>query len=342
MYRTDIESYYSSVNLERLQSILEEWGCLIPAAILILKMLREWQLRDGVRGLPIGPEVSAVIGNFFLHPVDMSLAANGSGYLRWCDDILIFGRTISGCQGSMVVLDEALADLRLTRSVKKTVGFDNVYAARRNLQDEFLASLTEQVQSDDDVGREAVRSAYDSQIRGNPEADQKRFRWIVKTLLNKHDSYACTSLARDPSLMNVDPKLSGQYLAEAGLDDKRVVDAVMDCLSKPAEDLFDGLNLHLLKAVRRQRFGDAEVKELRRIATDSSRRWPVRVYGWAAYVGSTQRYPELMEAARAETIPQLRRGMIANLRGRSRQSFLNHARANFPESRYMVQWVQAA
>src|SRR5215471_20823149 len=100
--------------------------------------------------------------------------------------------------------------------------------------------------------------------------------------------------------------------------------------------------LHLLKAVRRQRLGDAEIKEFRRIATDSSRRWPIRVYGWAAYVGSTQRYPELMEAARAETIPQLRRGMIANLRGRSRQSFLNHARMNFPESRYMVQWVQAA
>lgn len=142
--------------------------------------------------------------------------------------------------------------------------------------------------------------------------------------------------------MNVDPLVSGKYLAVAGLEDTRVVDAVMDCLSKPAENLFDGLNLHLLKAVRRQRLGDAEIKEFRRMATDSYRRWPIRVYGWAAYVGSTQRYPELMEAARAETIPQLRRGMIANLRGRSRQSFLNHARMNFPESRYMVQWVQAA
>ena len=31
----------------------------------------------------------------------------------------------------MVVLDEVLANLRLTRSVKKTLGFDNVYDARR-------------------------------------------------------------------------------------------------------------------------------------------------------------------------------------------------------------------
>jgi hypothetical protein len=117
---------------------------------------------------------------------------------------------------------------------------------------------------------------------------------------------------------------------------------MMDRLSHPAEDRFDGLDLHLLDAMRRRRFGDAEAKEFRSIATDSSRRWPVRVYGWAAYAGSTQRYRELMEAARTETIPQLRRGMIANLKGRSRQSFLNHARENFEESRYMVQWVQAA
>jgi hypothetical protein len=142
--------------------------------------------------------------------------------------------------------------------------------------------------------------------------------------------------------MNVDPKLSAQYLEKAGLKDARVVDAMMDRLSKPAEDRFDGLDLHLLNAIRTRRLGAAEAHEFRNIATDSSRRWPVRVYGWAAYIGTTQHYPELMEAARAETIPQLRRGMIANLKGRGRRSFLGHAQRDFPESRYMVEWVKAA
>jgi hypothetical protein len=341
MYRTDVEGYYPSVDVERLQSLLQHCGCLVPAAFLILKVLREWQLRDGLRGLPIGPEVSAVIGNFLLRPVDRSLEANRYEYLRWSDDIT-FGQTIVSCQGSMVVLDEVLSNLRLARSVEKTMAFDNVYDARRNLQDHWLTSLTDLLHLDHDVGRDAVRSAYDSHIRGHTEVKRSRFRWVLKTLQNKRDSYGCLSLARDPSLMNVDPQVSGQYLATAGLNDTRVVDAMMDRLSKPAEDRFDGLDLHLLEAMRRRRFGDAEAKEFRSIATDSSRRWPVRVYGWAAYVKSMQHYPELMDAARAETIPQLRRGMIANLKGRSRQSFLNHARANFRESRYMVQWIQAA
>jgi hypothetical protein len=194
---------------------------------------------------------------------------------------------------------------------------------------------------------EAVRSAYDSQLVGNPKVEPKRFRWIVKTLLNKHDSYACLSLARDPLVMNVDPKLSGKYLGEVALrgkrvKDKRVVDAIVDHPSQSREERFQALDLHMLKALRNRGFGEAEAKEFRNIATDSSRRWPVRVFGWAAYVKSTKNYAELMEVARAEPIPQLRRGIIANLRGRATRSFLDYARTNFPESRYTIHWLQAA
>jgi hypothetical protein len=129
MYRTDVKGYYPSVDLGRLGSLLEECGCLVPAAVLILKVLQKWQLRDGLQGLPIGPEVSAVIGNFLLRPVDRSLEANGHEYLRWSDDILTFGRTLGSCQDSMVVLDDVLLNLRLVRSVEKTLPFDNVYDA---------------------------------------------------------------------------------------------------------------------------------------------------------------------------------------------------------------------
>jgi hypothetical protein len=342
MVRADVEAYYPSVDLERLQSLLQEYGCLVPAAALILKVLQKWQLRDGLQGLPIGPEVSAVVGNFLLHPVDRSLEANGFAHVRWSDDVFTFGKTAESCQGSIVVMDEALSNLRLARSVKKTRGFDNVYDARDNLRDHWLTSLTDVLRLGEDVGSEAVHRAFDSEIRGHPEVERHRFRWVLRTLLNKHDPYGCLSLARDPSLMNVDPQLSGQYLGKAGLKYSSVVDAIMNRLSNNAEDRFDALDLHLLGAVRLRSFGIAEAEEFRTIATDSSRRWPVRVFGWAAYVKSTKNYSELMEAARAEPIPQLRRGMIANLRGRATRSFLDYARTNFPESRYTIHWLQAA
>ena len=347
MYRTDIESYYPSVDSESLQLVLQRSHCLGPAALFILKLLRQWQLRDGLLGLPIGPEVSAIIGNFFLYPVDRLLEANGYEHLRWSDDILTFGRTIETCRDSMAVLDAGLSDLKLTRSLNKTRSFDNVYDARANLEDYLLTSLTDLLELDDSTGSDAVRSVYDRYIIGNPEVEQRRFRWVLRTLMNRHDSYAAVSLARDPSLMNVDPKLSGEYLREAAfigkrLKDKRVVDAIVDHLSKYPEDRFEALNLHMLSALRHRAVGDAEAKEFRRIATDSCRRWPVRAYGWSAYVASKKNYPELMEAARAEPIPHLRRGLIANLKGHATRSFLGHAEANFPESRYTVRWLNAA
>jgi hypothetical protein len=347
MYRTDIESYYPSVDIEILRLVLQRFECLGQGALFILDVLRQWQLRDGLQGLPIGPEVSAIVGNFFLHPADKLLEANGYEHLRWSDDILTFGSTIATCQDSMGVLDKVLSDLRLTRSVKKTRSFDNIYEARANLKDYLLTSLTDWLDFDEDSGMAAVRSVYDSEIRDNPDVDAKRFRWVIKTLINKNDSYGCLSLARNRCIMNVDPKLAGQYLRQVGLSgkrlkDKRIVEPIMDHFLKIPEERFEALNLHMLNALRVRSFGDSEAKEFRRVATDSARRWPLRVYGWAAYVKSTKNYEELMEAARAEPIPQLRRGMIANLRGHSTRSFLHHARANFPESRYTVQWLEAA
>jgi len=339
MCRTDVQSYYPSIDFDRLQSVLREWQCLTPAAFVVFSVLRKWHLLDGLSGLPLGPEISAVMGNFFLHPVDRSLEANGFEYLRWSDDILIFGRTMASCQETMLLLDDMLSNLRLARSIPKTLPFANVYDARRNLCDPSLASLTDVLKFDDEIGMEAVRFAYDSQIRGHPEVERYRFRWILKTLRNKRDPYACASLARDPPLMNVDPQLSTRYLADVGLSDSRVAEAVMERLLGPVEDRFDALDLHLLNAMRRKSWGSAEAKEFKSVATDASRRWPVRSYGWAAYARTTQNYSELMEAARAETNPHVRRSIITNLKGRSRRSFRDHARANFPESRYTIQWI---
>jgi hypothetical protein len=295
MCRTDIKSYYPSVDIDRLQSVLKASRCLRPAAFLILKMLRQWQLRDGLRGLPIGPEVSAIIGNFFLHPLDRLLEANGYEHLRWSDDLFIFGPTITSCESSMSVLDAGLSDLRLTRSIEKTRPFDNVAEARRNLRDESLTSLGNLLRFDKDLGLAALRRAYDSHIRGNPQTEGYRFRWIVKTLRNKQDSYGCLSLAADPLVMNVDPKISGQYMADVGLKDTRVIDAMMNRLSQLPEDRFDALDLHILKTMGRQRVGESE-----RSGSDASLRIPLAAGPFVLTVGPL--------TSKAEKLPGADRG----------------------------------
>jgi len=43
----------------------------------------------GVRGLPVGPDASAVLANAVLAPVDRALAGEGIEHLRWVDDIVV-------------------------------------------------------------------------------------------------------------------------------------------------------------------------------------------------------------------------------------------------------------
>jgi hypothetical protein len=49
---------------------------------------------DGVAGLPVGPEPSAVLANAVLGSADRSLRSQGYAFARWCDDVVV--RTASG------------------------------------------------------------------------------------------------------------------------------------------------------------------------------------------------------------------------------------------------------
>jgi len=51
-------------------------------------------------------------------------------------------------------------------TVEKTLPFDNIYDARCNLRDHWLTSLTHLLRFDEDVAKQALHSAYDSQIDG--------------------------------------------------------------------------------------------------------------------------------------------------------------------------------
>jgi hypothetical protein len=167
-------------------------------------------------------------------------------------------------------------------------------------------------------------------------------RWIVRTLQHKNDPHACLPLAQNRDLMNIDPKTCTDYLKSVGLRDGRVVDELMHQLTSATADQFDGLDLHILRALTARRLGSAEAKEFQRIAADSSRRWPIRSCALQAYVRTSSRYDEVMEAARGEKIPALRRTMVVVLKGHARRSFLGHAAKNFKESRYAVKWLRAA
>ena len=135
MCRTDISKYYPSIQIDLLQESLLMNGCDAQVVARIFAVLKFWQAFWGLNGLPIGPEASAVLSNFFLRPIDNLIAMTGAQYKRYGDDMLIFSRDRSMGEAVAESLDDELRFLQLTRSVEKTEFFDDPAAARANLRD---------------------------------------------------------------------------------------------------------------------------------------------------------------------------------------------------------------
>lgn len=85
----------------------------------LLEVLRPlWE--EGVTGLPIGPEPSAIIANAVLGPVDEAIRGSGCQPLRWVDDWVL--PVASGGQAGrlLVTIERALDDLGLQLNPAKT------------------------------------------------------------------------------------------------------------------------------------------------------------------------------------------------------------------------------
>ncbi len=80
----DVRDCYGSISPETLAELL---GPDAADAIAVLRRFRE----HGVRGLPIGPEPSAVLANAVLSRLDDAIRSGGVSHLRWVDDVVLWG-----------------------------------------------------------------------------------------------------------------------------------------------------------------------------------------------------------------------------------------------------------
>lgn len=115
----DVRDCYGSITLPVLGRALGALGCAIgevERAIEAVGRLRE----HGVRGLPIGPEPSAVLANAVLLAVDARLGRAGFRHVRWVDDVVVFARDAAGAREALEVLEQALAGIGLRLALEKT------------------------------------------------------------------------------------------------------------------------------------------------------------------------------------------------------------------------------
>jgi hypothetical protein len=80
----DVHDCYGSVSPETIATLL---GPDAAHAVDFIRRLHE----HGVRGLPIGPDPSAVLANAVLSEMDRAIRSTGARHLRWVDDIVVWG-----------------------------------------------------------------------------------------------------------------------------------------------------------------------------------------------------------------------------------------------------------
>jgi hypothetical protein len=81
----DVRDCYGSISPDTLAALL---GPEAAHAVAFLRRLHD----QGVRGLPIGPEPSAILANAVLSEADRAIRGTGARHLRWVDDLVLWGR----------------------------------------------------------------------------------------------------------------------------------------------------------------------------------------------------------------------------------------------------------
>ena len=345
MCRTDIANYYPSINIETLRFNLRANGC--PSIVVegLLALLAGWRAQ-GCEGIPIGGEAFSVLGNAYALPMDMRLTAAGTSYLRWVDDIFVFG-TAPERLAAIEAMDQELPLLDLERSVEKTRDFADEASAMAEIDDGMLASLFEYVRTRARrLSRRRLHERFLEHVIEVEALEPRRFRAILRALQYRQDSFATSYLAVDPTLLNVDPLITGDYLHDVP-PTQRYGEVFIDVLSKTSKedrDLYDARDLHLLRALAQRTWGREEGGVFWDIAMDGTRRPSVRSWAVAAAARTPSwQLEDVLERVLEEPDLPVRRALVLSLYralddGRV-QGLLRHIRARVPDLSAPAAWV---
>jgi hypothetical protein len=113
----DVRCCYRSIEPPVVGSCLDA----LPRADVagVIRLLRRFE-DDGVRGLPVGPEPSAILANAVLSEVDRAIRRTGARHIRWVDDIALVARGDAGRALALEAAAEALDALGLALNARKT------------------------------------------------------------------------------------------------------------------------------------------------------------------------------------------------------------------------------
>ena len=343
---TDWTRFFESIQLANLEFFL--MSCPRPdagAVAALSNLLSQWHARSPVRGLPIGPEASSVLGNAFMTPIDRCFVPDVCPHARWMDDI-VFSGLEENIADQLGLVDEISAYMGVARSVAKTRILPKAQA-RSEIQDLALDYVAAGMRARPQVGGQRLRDLFDAKVIESPNALRRTFRFTIGGMLKHRDEYAIVPLSQDRVLANLDPRLTAEYLGTLGMRDDTVRSDMLATIDSQPSDTHDALRLHYLKAFARNgKYGRSEGTLFMSIALNAAERAPVRAWAWmAARRTSEWRPKEATEFGIAEDNRLVARAAVASLKGHQDEMALRrfryHVDRRRPLLRFTARWAAA-
>ena len=128
----DVRECYASIQDRSLADCLRRAGASEAQVDGILTLVAAFR-DEGVVGLPVGPEPSAVLANAVLSVADEALVAVGVAHVRWVDDVVAFALDPRGARTAIDALHRSLAAVGLELNEAKTRIVDDPAEARAAL-----------------------------------------------------------------------------------------------------------------------------------------------------------------------------------------------------------------
>ena len=338
--KTDIREYFGSIDVDQLAALIDGIPGPKGGLMLALDWIKTWQSRDGLSGIPIGPDISGILGNIFLQPLDEALRIAGIDIMRYTDDVFAVFSTGAGAHQTqyLKVFDETASDLGLTRHIDKTRFTDSKSEAVSMISDAAISYLTNGSRGLDMTGVERLfDETMDSE---NPVPGHLAFS--LQCFRYRQSSYAIGPLASRPAVLNLNPARSGDYLAALVQTSGDARDLTSELLSDVPDTAGEALYAHVLRAASHVSWGLSESRTFERTAADHGLATHTR--GWALVTGSRTPGFEIDAATNLASNPRHPMGRAALIAHRTqprreRLARVRHIAKVNPDLRSTCAWV---
>ncbi len=186
--RADISSFFEHVDVDIMADDLRQLNAERWAVGALERFLRSFSTLSSAWGIPQGPEMSGILANLYLMPLDSELRRSGFTHFRYSDDMYIFGKDWTALRQVLVAANKTLRHRHLNLAASKTEIIDSA-SILQHLEDRVKDSISYGV----NVGMEGVEGDLHDLFDTATDPDEPNARdlkFCLTNLAEMKDDYA--------------------------------------------------------------------------------------------------------------------------------------------------------